>query len=125
MTEQEIAQIASNVANDTKVWIALIGVLGAVVGSLFTILGNITFEWFKNRHQRKIDISRQKILKKMLKETTFEWRQLSTLARVIGCDEETTKNHLIAINARGSELNDGMWGLIDRHPLDQIRNRNT
>ena len=46
---------------------------------------------------------------------------LSTLAAVVGCPEELTKNHLIAICARGSEKNDGKWGLISRHPLSEIR----
>ncbi len=125
MTEQEISQIASQVVNDTKFWIGLVGVIGALVGSLLTIFGNFALEWFKNRHQRKIDNSRQNILMQMLEDKEFEWRNLSTLSAVIGCDEETTKHHLIAINARGSEKNDGKWGLIFRHPLNEIKRENT
>ena len=125
MTEQEIAQIASKVVGDTKFWIGLVGVLGAIVGSALTIFGNFALEWFKNRTQKKLDDSRQKILKEMLEEQAFEWRNLNTLASVIGCNEETTKNHLISIDARGSEKNDGMWGLIARHPIKDIKRKNT
>ncbi len=61
----------------------------------------------------------------MLEEQAFEWRNLSTLAAVIGCNEETTKNHLISIDARGSEKNDGKWGLISRHPIKDIKRKTT
>lgn len=91
MTESEISQIASKVVNDTKFWIAFIGVIGALVGSLLTILGNIIIEWFKNKNEKKIDKQRQDILKEMLEDTEYEWRTLETLAAVVGCDEEKTK----------------------------------
>jgi hypothetical protein len=125
MTELEISQIAAKVVSDSKFWIGLVGVIGAIVGSILTILGNFALEWFKNRNQKNIDESRQKILNEMLEDTSFEWRSISTLAAVIGCDEESTKHHLIAIKARGSEKNDGKWGLISRHPLKDIRHKNT
>lgn len=125
MTELEISQIAAKVVSDSKFWIGLIGVIGAIVGSVLTILGNFALEWFKNRNQKKTDESRQKILKEMLEDTSFEWRSISTLAAVIGCDEESTKHHLIAIKARGSEKNDEKWGLISRHPLKDVTRKNT
>lgn len=121
MTEEEISKIANKGANDTKFWIGLVGAIGALIGSFLTIIGNITVEWFKNRHQRKVDKARQKLLKKMLGSEKYEWRNLSTLSAVIGCDDENTKNHLIAIDARGSETNDGKWGMISRHPLEEIK----
>ncbi|CAM3155654.1 TPA: hypothetical protein KD885_004733 [Vibrio parahaemolyticus] len=124
MTEQEISQIAAKVVSDSKFWIALIGIIGAVIGSILTIVGNLVIEWFKARNERNIAKARQDILKNMLSDPKFEWRNISTLAAVIGCDEESTKNHLIAINARGSEKNDGKWGLISRHPLKDITRNN-
>ncbi|MCX5880319.1 MAG: hypothetical protein NTU74_00400 [Deltaproteobacteria bacterium] len=120
MTEQEISQIASKVVSDSKFWIGLVGVIGAIIGSFLTIVGNFALEWFKNRHQRTIDRLRQDLLKEMLQVQGVEWRNLTTLAAVIGCNESTTKSHLIAIKARGSEKNDGKWGLISRHPLKEI-----
>lgn len=121
MTELEISQIATKVVSDSKFWIGLVGVIGAVIGSILTILGNFALEWFKNKSQKAVDKSRQDILREMLKDASFKWRNISTLAAVIGCDEESTKNHLIAIGARGSESNDGSWGLISRHPLSEIK----
>ena len=121
MTEQEISMIATKVVSDSKFWIGLVGVFGAIIGSILTIFGNLALEWFKNRSQKKLDKFRQRILKKMLEDESYKWRNLSTLSAVIGCDEETTKNHLIAIGARGSENNNGKWGLISLHPLEDIR----
>ena len=121
MTEQEISLIAAKVVGDTQFWIALVGIIGAIVGSGLTLAGNFALEWFKGKNQKGIDHARQKILKEMLEGQAFQWRNLSTLAAVIGCDEEQTKNHLIAIGARGSEKNDGKWGLMSRHPLAEIQ----
>ena len=124
MTEQELSLIATKVVNDSKFWIAWVGVIGAIVGSVLTIAGNFAMEWFRGRKQGAIDDARQKILKEMLEDQAFQWRNLSTLAAVVGCDEEQTKNHLIAIGPRGSEKNDGKWGLISRHPLSEIQRNN-
>jgi len=120
MTEQETTLLAAKIVSDTKFWIALVGLIGAIAGSLLTLVGSFALEWFKRKPQRDIDCARQKLLRQMLNEKAFQWRKLSTLAAVIGCDEEQTKNHLIAIGARGSEANDGKWGLISRHPLSEI-----
>jgi hypothetical protein len=120
MTEQEQSLLAAKVVNDSKFWIALVGVIGAIVGSALTLVGNFALEWFKGRNQRIIDNARQKVLKEMLEDQAFQWRNLSILAAVVGCDEEQTKYHLIAIGARGSERNDGKWGLISRHPISEI-----
>ena len=124
MTEIEISLLAAKVVSDTKFWIACVGVIGAIVGSLLTLIGSFALEWFKNKPQRDIDRVRQKLLLKMLEDKEFGWRTLSTLAAVIGCDEEQTKNHLIAIGARGSEKGDGKWGLISLHPLSEIQRKN-
>ena len=120
MTEQETTLLAAKIVSDTKFWIALVGLIGAIAGSLLTLVGSFALEWFKRKPQRDIDCARQKLLRQMLNEKAFQWRKLSTLAAVIGCDEEQTKNHLIAIGARGSEANDCKWGLISRHPLSEI-----
>lgn len=120
MAEQELSLIATKVVSDTKFWIALVGVIGAIVGSALTIVGNFVIEWFRNRKQKAIDDARRRILKEMLQDEAFEWRDLSTLSAVVGCDEQQTKTHLIAIGARGSEKSDDKWGLITRHPLTEI-----
>ena len=72
MTEAEISQIASKVVSDTQFWIAFVGVVGAIVGSLLTIFGNIIVEFLKNKNERKIDKKRQEILKSMLEDAAFD-----------------------------------------------------
>ena len=121
MTEQELSLIAAKVVNDTKFWIGLVGAIGAIVGSLLTLFGNIALEWCRGRKKRQSDDARQKILKNMLEDPEYQWRDISTLASVVGCNEEQTKDHLIAIAARGSENDNGKWGLISKHPLSNIR----
>ena len=115
-----LPSVPPEITSNIKLWIALIGFFGVVAGALITIIGNIIIEWIRTRHKKSIDKQRQSLLKEMLSDSRFEWRNLSTLSAVIGCSEEDTKTHLIAIKARGSEKNDGKWGLISRHPLNKI-----
>ncbi len=124
MNDQELAhEIANNVVRDTQFWIAVIGILGVVVGSLATISGNVLLNWLQGRKQKSLDEARKGLLREMLTER--DWRKLSTLSRVIGADSDETRRLLIAINARGSELpkddNDEAWGLISKHPLDKVK----
>jgi len=124
MNDQELAhQIANSVVRDTQFWIAVIGILGVVVGSLATIGGNILLNWLQGRKQKSLDEARKELLQQMLSER--DWRMLSTLSRVIGADRDETKRLLIAIKARGSELpkdnDEEAWGLISKHPLDKIK----
>lgn len=55
----------------------------------------------------------------MLNDDRFpeHWRRMSTLSRVIGASEQTTKRLLIEVGARGSEKDDALWGLIAHHPF--------
>ncbi len=94
---------------------------GVFIGAFITSITNYIVEKNKNKKQKKLDTVRQEVLQKMLEDKAFKWRNLSTLSRVIGCTEEETKEHLISIDARGSENNDGKWGLISDHPLENIR----
>ena len=123
MNDQELAhEIANSVVRDTQFWIAVVGILGVVVGSLATIGGNLLLNWLQGRKQKALDVARENLLRQMLTER--DWRKLSTLARVIGADANETRRLLIAIKARGSELpkedNDETWGLISKHPLDKV-----
>ena len=60
------ANIAAQVVSDTKFWIALIGILGGLVGSLLTLAGNIVLHKIKEKPKKEIDKKRKKILKKMI-----------------------------------------------------------
>lgn len=76
---------------------------------------NMAASW-QNRKARALDERRTKLLRQMLK--LRDRRKLSTLARVVGADGDTTRRLLIELGARGSEKprNDGeeVWGLISK-----------
>ena len=93
-----------------------------MIGSLATVGGNVLLNWLKGRKQRSLDKARKELLRQML--TARDWRNLSTLSRVIGANGDETRRLLTAIDARGSELpkdnNEEAWGLISKHPLSKI-----
>ncbi|WP_415911640.1 hypothetical protein [Neptuniibacter sp. QD37_11] len=120
MDESTLAtKIATQVVSDTKFWIALIGILGGIVGSLLTLGGNIILHKIKEKPQKELDAKRKATLKLMLEDDRFpdKWRYLETLSAVIGASEEETKRLLVELEARGSEKADGKWGLIKHHPF--------
>jgi hypothetical protein len=120
MEELELArQVATQVVSDTKFWIALIGLLGGIAGTLLTFGGNWLLHHIQSRPQKALDAARKKVLLDMLEDDRFaqKWRKLDTLAAVIGASDEETKRLLIELGARGSEKGDGKWGLIKYHPL--------
>ena len=117
-------QIAQKVVNETSFWIAVVGLIGVLLGSAITVGGNLLLHWLKERSNKQLEESRKNLLLQMLRDSRFpeHWRQFSTLSRVIGADEETTKKLLIQVGARGSEKDDGLWGLIEYHPLQATEN---
>ncbi|MFZ2267565.1 MAG: hypothetical protein WAV95_08310 [Azonexus sp.] len=122
MMDDLAQQIADKVISDTKYFSAAIGFLGVIVGSLFTVFGNAFMHWWKEKPARDLDAKRKELLKTMLTDARFKggWRKLATLSRVIGADEATTTRLLIELKARGSENDDGLWGLIESHPIEKI-----
>lgn len=97
--------------------IALIGVLGAVIGSIATIAGNAAMHCFKERAKAKREKPQRDLLIEMLRNPDYEWRKLETLMHVIGSDEKTTKRLLLEVGARASEDGQALWGLKSRNPL--------
>jgi len=116
---QLATEIATQVVSDTKFWIAIIGIIGVVIGSLLTILGNIIVHFIKENPQRELDKSRINMLTNMLDDDRFpeKWRNLSTLSAVIGTEYEETKRLLFKAKARGSEKADGKWSLVKNNPF--------
>ncbi|TAE31228.1 MAG: hypothetical protein EAZ92_03000 [Candidatus Kapaibacterium sp.] len=96
--------------NDTVY--SLFGFAGAIVGALGAIAVNAFFlnHYFTERNRKELDEPRRKLLADTLNHPTYKWRKISTLQRVIGADDETTKRLLLDIGARGSEKDDGLWG---------------
>src|SRR5438067_1731851 len=116
---QDLAkEIADKVVSDTKYFTAIIGLIGVVLGSILTIIGNIITHCLKERSAAKKDKRRKEVLREMLEDPAYpeHWRNLDTLMHVIGADEKTTKRLLVDIGARASEDGQRKWGLIEYHP---------
>ena len=112
-------QIAQKVVEDTKYFTAIVGLVGVIVGSVLTIIGNIVLHYLKQRADSSKYAPHKKLLKEMLEDKRFsdKWRKLDTLMHVIGADEETTKRLLLEIDARASEDGQALWGLKKYHPF--------
>lgn len=99
--------------------IALIGIAGAIIGSVATV----AVQWLSHHLQEsaaaKRDKPRKDLLLEMLQTPKYQWRKLETLMHVIGSDEETTKRLLLEVDARASEDGQPLWGLIKRNPLPE------
>ncbi|MFZ3087752.1 MAG: hypothetical protein WA123_06775 [Methylotenera sp.] len=115
-------EIAGKVIADTSFWVAVVGLTGVIVGAIITVVGNFLIHRLQDSPRRRLDEGRKKLLEQMLRDTRFKerWRKITTLSRVIGADEETTRRLLIELGARGSEKEDDLWGLLEHHPLDKL-----
>ena len=121
MDEKAIHDIAVKVSQDTSFYIALVGLFGAVLGSLLVVLGNVLTQKISQRAEARQEAPRRKILRQMLEDARFadHWRKLDTLMHVIGADEATTTRMLVEIGARGSEDGQRLWTLAKFHPFEQ------
>jgi hypothetical protein len=97
--------------------IALIGVGGAVVGSVATIAVQMVTEYLRKKEIEKQKAPQIEMLTEMLNHPKHNWRSLDRLQHVIGADEATTKRLLLEIGARASEDGKPIWGLRSRNPL--------
>jgi hypothetical protein len=100
-----------------KLYVAIIGLIGVVVGSIVSAVGTFFLHYLQEKAKAKSDEPRKNLLREMLRDSGFEWRSLQTLSHVIGADEETTKALLIQVGARASEDGAGLWGSLEKHPL--------
>jgi len=97
----------------------LLGIAGVVVGAV----GQFVIEHFRHRReteaQRELDDKRKALLKQALENPPAgrEWRELTTLSRIIGADFATTTRLLIELGARGSEGENDVWALSSKMPL--------
>ncbi|HEX8572152.1 MAG TPA: hypothetical protein VF759_05325 [Allosphingosinicella sp.] len=95
-----------------------------LLGTLLGSAGSLASTWLtahlgrQSKHP-KFDRAVEGLLRRMLQQGP-RWRRLSTLARVTGLSEQHTKEYLVEIGARGSEIDDLVWGLISRNPLEDI-----
>ncbi len=123
MNEQALAeQIAAQVLKDTQFWIAIVGLIGGVIGGALTLAGNVLLHWLQGKKQSELDAQCILLLTQMLQAK--DWRFLSTLSRVVGASQEETRRLLIKLGSRASEKaridGDESWGLLSKHPLNQV-----
>ena len=79
--------------------------------------GNFLMHWLHEKSVSKKEQPARDLLKEMLEHTEHTWRNLDTLAHVIGSDEERTKRLLLEVGARASEDGQPKWALKTRAPL--------
>ena len=103
-----------------EVIIALIGIAGVAVGAIIQTLLNFLKEYWQQRPSIKIAKKRKELLKKMLNSDTDKWRNIQTLMRVIGANEQTTKHLLLEIGARGSERENDVWALVINKQFEEL-----
>jgi hypothetical protein len=95
----------------------IITALATAFGTILGFVGNSLYIFIQTRIHTRADKQRKEILIKMLNNESMSWRNLDTLAHVIGSDESTTKTLLLEIGARASEDGKDLWSLIERNPL--------
>ena len=115
------AEIAKTVASDTSFWVAIVGLIGVLIGAVVPVFANIILHKMQNTPREKLDNRRKKLLKKMLNDCRFpqSWRNYPHSAELSAADDEIPKRLLFEIGARGYEKDDDMWGLIERHPFNK------
>ena len=103
-------------------WAVVAGAIaGGVVGALSSLSTAFLNDYLKNKCKDKLDEARKVLLRQMLEDQRFDWREIATLAHVIGADFDTTKRLLLEIGARASENGNDVGGLISRHPFPSTR----
>ena len=99
----------------SEFWAALIG---AIVGGVITVAGQLIVHKVTTSEQRKLRQSRKDLLEKMLKNPgNSGWRKMSTLSGVIGASREETAELLIEVKARRSTKDEDVWAYIIDKPL--------
>jgi hypothetical protein len=93
-------------------------VLGSAIGTIGSILTTWLAAHLSKQKPDPYDGAASALLKSML-EGEHRWRDIGTLANVIGLDVTTTKEYLILLGARGSQKDGKMWGLLSRNPLSE------
>ena len=94
------------------------GVVGTTIGSAVTLVGQYAkHRWETNQHL-KFDEERKALLRQMLDNPgPTGWRNMSTLASVIGAERTEAARLLIEIGARASETGNDTWAYIKAKPL--------
>ncbi|GBE42525.1 hypothetical protein BMS3Bbin10_00586 [bacterium BMS3Bbin10] len=94
-------------------------VAGTIAGGLVSLGTTFFSNWLAERRRNRLNVLRKKLLTKALVGAGKEgWLRIEMLAQIIGADPESTRAHLIEIEARGSMQTDReVWSLVSRNPL--------
>jgi hypothetical protein len=86
-----------------------------VIVSSILKLGEVLLNALRGLPGFRREQKRMAILRGMLEDPRYEWREIATLARAIGTSEEETRDLLISVDARAS-MGGGkeVWGLRAR-----------
>lgn len=92
-----------------------------MIGSLADLMGKLV-DAARGLPAVRRDHKRKQILRTMLEDPTYEWREIVTLARAAGASEEKTRELLISIGARAAAgRGREVWGLISRVGASGVR----
>lgn len=90
---------------------------GSLIGGITTFSATWLSAHLNRTRPNAADEAAKALLKHMLEVKELRWRTIHTMANVIGLTDERTRELLLEIGARGSEVNPELWGLVSRNPL--------
>src|SRR5690242_3332444 len=97
---------------------AIAGLLGALIGSLSSIISPIVVEIVKGRRAGRLDAIRRKHLLSLLQDPRWESRSFETLSSAIGADDEKAIELLLEVGARRLRSHQrNQWALVSRAPF--------
>lgn len=95
-------------------------ILASIIGGAITLTAQYVMHLIQTGKTRKADDKRSAILASMLKNPgETGWRQLRTMAHVIGATEQETARLLIEMDCRASETGSGGWAYVKNKPLPE------
>jgi hypothetical protein len=104
----------------------LAAIIGSIGGAIVGTLGTLSTTWLSSHLGRKkpdaAEEAAKALLRQMLEDPIFSWRHMVTLANVVGTDQKTVRRLLLEIGARGSTKDGDLWGLVSKHPLNDMEN---
>ena len=119
-------QDARGVARWRGFWL---GVAGVAVGAVCQAVCQAIVEHYRHNRdtkaQRELDDRRKALLRVALENPPAgkDWRELTTLSRIIGADFATTTRLLIELDARGSGGRQGRLGALKQEALTHLELR--
>jgi hypothetical protein len=97
----------------------LAAILGAAVGIIGTLLTTLLQHHLQTKPAKSLAEKRRARLMELLTAEGYQWRTMATLSAAIGASEEATAELLLQLDARTSDTDRKIWGLISRNPISQ------